>query len=82
MARALLMKQSSGSESIIDIDAIEISIRSIEKGVNQLGDIETWATTMESNSRKILERIRITTGKLNKKIEKLDRHAEILGNIN
>lgn len=54
VARALAVREASEAEAHGEVAAaIERSLRGIEKRVSTLADIETWATTVESNGRKI-----------------------------
>ena len=44
-------------------------IHEIEKRAGNLHDIQTWANTIQNNSKKILDKIRITRDALNKQVE-------------
>lgn len=58
LARALVVQQQKQKEAqTADVAAMEVAILDIEKQVNSLDDLMTWAQTIESNSGKILKKL-------------------------
>jgi len=67
VARALCTRMALEREHAeVDFTAIDASIQEIAKQVELLGEIRTWTETIRSNSDKILDRLRISTEKLEK----------------
>ncbi|MEX0726332.1 MAG: hypothetical protein WD065_08690 [Planctomycetaceae bacterium] len=61
LARALCVRQHCIEKSqAADFSAIEAAIAEITSKVNGLDDIETWATTINNNSDKILKQVKKT----------------------
>jgi hypothetical protein len=74
VARALVVREAHGSaESNQAIRAIEVSTRIIEKQVEYLAQIKTWAETVKSNGEKIVDRSGRMHEALLKAVEDLDQ---------
>jgi CO dehydrogenase/acetyl-CoA synthase alpha subunit len=73
VARALAIRQKVVSaKTDATTQEIELAVRAVEKHIRQLEDIETWAGTIESNSKKLLERTKRMREALTDEIERLD----------
>ncbi|MCZ2074599.1 MAG: hypothetical protein LC130_06305 [Bryobacterales bacterium] len=79
VARALVIRENHESvETEHAISAIEVATRTIEKQLDHLDQIKTWAETVKNNGEKIADRAGRMRGDLAKEIESLDRHAQAL----
>jgi hypothetical protein len=57
VGRALAIRQKGvAAKTGETTHEIELAVRAVGKHIRQLEDIETWAGTIESNSKKILDR--------------------------
>jgi len=75
-ARALCTQtQARSKEVAVDFDTIELAIRDIEKQINGLDEIKTWSETIENNSNRILNRVRIMKNNLTTQVELLDHNV-------
>jgi len=73
VGRALAIRQKAVSaKTDATTQEIELAVRAVEKHIRQLEEIETWAGTIESNSKKILERTKRMREALTDEIERLD----------
>ena len=60
VAKALSVRAQAHSEEVgPDLEAMEKALLEVERQVKGLGEIDTWTTTIKSNSDKILDRVRI-----------------------
>jgi hypothetical protein len=67
VARALCTRKALERSSLdVDFTAIDAALLEITKQVKELDDIRTWTDTIRSNGQKILDRLRISTEKLEK----------------
>jgi len=74
VARALVIRETHESaESEHALNAIELATRAIEKQIECLGQIKTWAETVRSNGDKIADRAGKMQEALQKQVEELDR---------
>lgn len=72
LARALAVKAAKVHETQkADLDAIDAAILEIEKRVESLGRVATWAETIKGNSQKILDRVAKDREGLQAQVEKL-----------
>ena len=72
IARACSIEFHRGKEAeSVDLEGIEKSINSIEKHAANGEQIRTWATTIQSNSEKILERVRKDQDGLERQVKTL-----------
>jgi hypothetical protein len=79
VARALVIRESHESvEAEQAVTAIEFATRAIEKQLDHLEHIKTWAETVRSNGDKIADRAGRMRGDLEKEIESLDQHVQAL----
>ncbi len=79
VARALAIRENHDSvETEKAVSAVEISTRTIEKQLDHLEQIKTWAETVKSNGDKIADRAGRMRTDLTKEIESLDRHVRAL----
>lgn len=79
LARALLVRQSVKSNEVeTDLNAIMLSISSLEKGVESLVEIETWTRTINNNSAKVLEKTDKLRKMVESQVELLKAHTESL----
>jgi hypothetical protein len=79
VGRALAIRQKAvAAKTDATTQEIELAVRAIEKHIRQLDEIETWAGTIESNSKKILERTRRMREALITEIGQLDDHLMVL----
>jgi len=73
VARALVIRETHESgDSEHALNAIELAARAIEKQIEGLGQIETWAETVRSNGGKIADRAGKMQEALQKQVEELD----------
>ncbi len=74
VARALVIREThEASESEQALNAIELSTRAVEKQIEHLAQIKTWADTIKSNGDKIADRAEKMQKALLKEVEELDR---------
>jgi hypothetical protein len=74
VARALVIRETHESgESEHALNAIELATRAIEKQIEGLGQIKTWAETVRSNGDKIADRAGKMQEALQEEVEELDR---------
>jgi hypothetical protein len=79
VARALVIRESHESvEAEQVVTAIELATRTIEKQLDHLEQIKTWAETVKNNGENIADRARRMRADLAKEIESLDRHVQAL----
>jgi hypothetical protein len=79
VARALVIRESHGSvEAGQAVTAIELATRTIEKQLDHLEQIKTWAETVKNNGENIADRARRMRLDLAKEIELLDLHVQAL----
>jgi phage gp16-like protein len=72
VARALCFREATrASDRAADFDSINAAILAIEKHANSLAEIHTLATTIQNNSGKILDRVRISRDAFDKHIAQL-----------
>jgi hypothetical protein len=76
VARALVTRSRQTEETSVDFDAFERAIRDVEKQIQGLGEIQTYAGTIESSTVKIRERARIMTANLERAVAALDHANE------
>jgi hypothetical protein len=76
LARALCARARHGVESELDFEGFERAVRDVEKQIQALADITTFAGTIESGATKIREKVRIMKGHLEKAVETLDECRE------
>lgn len=81
LARALVVQQQrQNAEQTADVAAIEVAILDIEKQVNSLDDLVTWAQTIESNSGKMLKKLATVRKALETQVATLkEKTAELKG---
>jgi len=79
LARALVVRENQEStESEKALEVIEISARTIEKQIENLDQIKTWAETVKNNGEKIADRAARMRGSLTEEVEELDRQLAAL----
>lgn len=79
VARALVIREShQTSETEEAVNAIELACRGIDKQLNNLDQIKTWAETIRTNGDKIADRAGRMKTELAKEVEALDRHVMAL----
>ena len=79
VARALAIRQKAvAAKTDATTQEIELAVRAVEKHIRQLEEIETWAGTIESNSKKILERTKRMREALIDEIGRLDENLTAL----
>jgi hypothetical protein len=71
-ARALAIREAAGEESHEVAAEIEKAIRAVEKRIEHLVSIKTWAETIESNSRKIQDSARKVHEELEDQVKAID----------
>ncbi len=76
VARALCPRARQGDHPQIDFDAFDRSIRSIEKQLEGLEEIQKSAQTVENGAEKIKERARIMSANLLRAVSTLDECCE------
>ncbi len=76
VARALCTRARQGDHPQIDFDAFDRSIRSVEKQLEGLEEIQKSAQTVESGAEKIKERARIMGANLLRAVATLDECCE------
>ena len=76
VARALAIRENHESvESEHALSAIDVSTRAIEKQLEHLDQIKTWAETVRNNGEKVVERAAKMRADLAKEVEALDRQV-------
>lgn len=79
VGRALVIREThEAAESEQAVKAIESSTRAIEKQIENLAQIKTWAETAESSGKKIADRAGRMHEALEKEVEELDRQLAAL----
>jgi hypothetical protein len=79
VARALVIRETHESaESEQALKAIELSTRAVEKQIEHLAQIKTWAETVKSNGEKIADRAGRMNEVLVQAVEELDRQLAAL----
>lgn len=79
VARALVIREAHESaESEAAVTAIEKATLTIQKQLEQLGDIRTWAETIKNNGAKISERAAKLQEKLAEQVETLNNQIKAL----
>jgi hypothetical protein len=74
VARALVIRETHESaESEQALNSIELAARSIEKQIENLAQIKTWAETVRGNGDKIADRAGKMQDALKKQVEELDQ---------
>ncbi len=72
LARALCIRESRRSDAeAADLEAIEIAILDIVKKTESLGEIRTWAETIQNNSEKIIKRVDLSRKALSQQVDVL-----------
>lgn len=64
-----------------DLDAIDTAVLEIEKSIENLAKVATWAETIKSSSQKILDRVAKDREVLQAQIEELRDSLQQLGTI-
>lgn len=76
VARALVIRESHEStETEQAVKSIDLATRCIEKQLEHLDQIKTWADTVKSNGEKIADRAIRMRADLGKEVETLDRYV-------
>jgi hypothetical protein len=76
VARALAIRENHESvESEHALNAIDVATRAIEKQLEHLDQIKTWAETVRNNGEKVVERAAKMRADLAKEVEALDRQV-------
>jgi hypothetical protein len=79
VGRALAVRQrAEASRTGATTHEIELAVRAVEKHTRQLEEIETWAGTIENNSKKILERSKRMREALADEVGRLDDSLTLL----
>ena len=79
VGRALAIRQkAAAAKTDATTQDIERAVRAVEKHIRQLDEIETWAGTIESNSKKILERTKRMREALVNEVCQLDDSLAVL----
>jgi hypothetical protein len=79
VARALVVRETQRSaESEGALNEIELATREIERQIEYLAQIKTWAETVKSNGEKIADRAGRMNDVLTHELEELDRHVAAL----
>jgi len=79
VARALCTRQARQKEAdVLDLVAFEKATIEIEKQINALDEINTWAGTIESSSNKIKDRIRNSKKSIEEQLKQLNNIREDL----
>lgn len=79
VARAICAQNQAQNETVtLDIESIESAIRDVEKQINGLDEIKQWSETIENNSNKILNRVRIMRNNLTTQVSVLDNSVSEL----
>lgn len=76
VARALVIREAHQSvETKQAVTAIDLAVRSIEKQLEHLDQIKTWAETVKNNGEKIADRAGRMRADLSREVEALDSHV-------
>jgi len=79
VAKALSLQIGAvDEESQADLSVVDKAIRNIEKQVNSLDQIKTWADTIRGGGQKIADKVDTMNANLTREIESLDREVRIL----
>ena len=79
VARAICAQHQARSETVtLDIHTIEAAVRDVEKQINGLDEIKQWSETIENNSNKILNRVRLMRNNLTTQVGVLDNSVSEL----
>jgi hypothetical protein len=79
IARALVIRETHEStETEQALNAIELATRAIEKQIENLAQIKTWAETVRSNGEKIADRAGKAQEALQNEVEELDHQLAAL----
>jgi hypothetical protein len=79
VARALTVRQKAeAGKNTQAVHEIELAVRAIEKHLSQLEEIGTWAGTIESNGKKIVDRAKKMRDTLLNEIQQLDSNLGAL----
>jgi len=79
LAKALCVRKRAERQSVsIDLSEFDRVCLAIEKQVGALDDIETWSTTIQNNSDKILKKLRKIRHTLDDELETLSEQIEDL----
>jgi len=79
VGRALAIRQKAMAVKTGEaVEQIDLAVRAVEKHISQLDDIETWAGTIENNSKKILDRTKRIREALADEITRLDENIAAL----
>jgi hypothetical protein len=77
-ARALAVREAAGAEANEVASEIDRAVRAIEKRIEHLVQVKTWAETIASNSTKILDSVRKVHGELEEQVEAIDAQVAAL----
>lgn len=77
-ARALAVREAAGAEAHQVAAAIEQAVRAVEKKIEHLVSIKTWAETIESNSKKIQDSARKVHEELEEQVQAIDAQVAAL----
>jgi hypothetical protein len=77
-ARALAVREAAGAEANEVASEIDRAVRAIEKRIEHLVQVKTWAETIASNSAKILDSVRKVHGELEEQVEAIDAQVAAL----
>lgn len=82
LSRALCVRnRETAAEQEADFTEIDKAIHEIEKRAGNLDDIHTWASTIQNNSKKILDKVRVTRDSLEKQVETLREKTDALKDV-
>lgn len=82
LARALCTRKACERKSLdVDFGPIDVSLNEISTQVEELDKIRTWAETIKNSGDKIIDRLRISREKIQKKADLLREHMENLKGI-
>jgi hypothetical protein len=74
----VIRETREAAESGLALDAVELATRGIEKQIENLVQIKTWAETVKSNGDKIADRAGRMHEAIQKHVEELDRQLAAL----
>lgn len=77
-ARALAIREAAGEEAHAVAAQIDRAVRAVEKRIEHLVQIRTWAETIESNSRKIQDSVRKVNEELAEQVKAIDTQVAAL----
>jgi hypothetical protein len=79
LAKALCIRAARAQEvQAVDFSALDAAVNEIEKRANDLDKINGWSETIQNNSTKIIEHVRIARGALDKQLKSLREHLDSL----